>query len=826
MSERVFEEKNKAEDIQNKYKVFISYSRKDEAWKKRLVTHFAALQFDIWDDRRIETGKDWHQEIQEVIKTANLAILLVSADFLASKWIISEEVPRLLERRDKEGLRIFPVIIKPCAWKQVNWLARMSLHPKDGRPISSGDEQQIETDLLAFVEEVTTIIWQTVDENKDIKVNLQLSPSVESVERSISKKDKVLASVIVASILRAHPEYAEGKAKTFNAEATSISKDKRLTVNEWLYEVRSLYDQEKVPLLHGRIVVLGLSLLDQALSRQLTEKGILSALIKENREPFESILTPKGHELQYGKPASPYSVPTHSDNPTEVDQLGRKAFAQALAINLRGIYESNQSENVGAFLLHIHGPWGSGKTSFLNFLRECLKEELQDNLCPGCVSSPWIVVNFNAWQHQRLGPPWWSLMNAIYQQASQQIKGRSHYQFWIKEWSWRLSTGRLHYYMLIALFFWALALIVWRILPYFNGMASLSILASYAQSLSIIFALIVTFWSAILGISHSLVSGSARSARTFMESTRDPLEALKDHFKDLVKWIQPPIAIFIDDVDRCQASYSVELLEGIQTLFRDSNVFYVIAADGRWLRTSYENVYDSFTNNVNEPGRPLGYLFLEKTFQLSVSLPRLSPELQDQYWQFLIRVEQSKSKKDTDKIRVIAQQKVQLLQTEGEILAELKRSGADNPVYDQAIREASIVRLAMPDFVARTEHALRPFASLLEPNPRAMKRLVNAYGFQRIIYIYSGVWRKSDIEPKKLALWTIIHLRWPLLAEYHIGNETLSEKENPEDLRELFQNTDVYNVIEGKEVGISLDEQAIRTFAGLRTTDSSRGVVT
>jgi hypothetical protein len=142
--------------------VFISYSHKDEVWKDRLVTHLGVLQqeglLDLWDDRRIGAGGNWYQKIQEAIAKARVAVLLVSADFLTSNFILSEEVPRLLELQDKEGLRIYPVIIRPCAWKRVKWLARMNLRPNDGRPISSGDEHQVDADLAAIADEVAAII--------------------------------------------------------------------------------------------------------------------------------------------------------------------------------------------------------------------------------------------------------------------------------------------------------------------------------------------------------------------------------------------------------------------------------------------------------------------------------------------------------------------------------------------------------------------------------------------------------------------------------------------------------------------------------------------
>ncbi len=142
--------------------VFISYSHKDEEWKNRLVSHLGVLQneghLDIWVDTRIEVGADWYTDIQKAIDASNVAILLISVDFLTSKFILREEVPRLLERREKDGLRIFPVIVKPCTWQHVQWLTRMQARPKNGRPISGGSEFQIDTDLAAIANEIISII--------------------------------------------------------------------------------------------------------------------------------------------------------------------------------------------------------------------------------------------------------------------------------------------------------------------------------------------------------------------------------------------------------------------------------------------------------------------------------------------------------------------------------------------------------------------------------------------------------------------------------------------------------------------------------------------
>ena len=142
--------------------VFISYSHKDEDWKDRLMTHLRVLEqasiLDLWDDQRIGAGEDWNPEIEKAINAASVAVLMVTANFLTSRFILSEEVPPLLERREKEGLHIFPVIVKPCAWQQVKWLARMQARPKNGNPLSGGNEHQIDANLAAIAEEIAAIV--------------------------------------------------------------------------------------------------------------------------------------------------------------------------------------------------------------------------------------------------------------------------------------------------------------------------------------------------------------------------------------------------------------------------------------------------------------------------------------------------------------------------------------------------------------------------------------------------------------------------------------------------------------------------------------------
>jgi hypothetical protein len=154
----------------DKSSIFISYSHKDENWKNRLVTQLRALQLqdslDLWDDTRIDAGEDWAQEIEKAMTEASVSVLLISADALASKFISSKEIPPLLLRREKKDLRIVPVIVRPCPWKEVEWLASMQVLPKSGTPLDRRTKSDAEADLAAIATEISAIIKKQKKEDE------------------------------------------------------------------------------------------------------------------------------------------------------------------------------------------------------------------------------------------------------------------------------------------------------------------------------------------------------------------------------------------------------------------------------------------------------------------------------------------------------------------------------------------------------------------------------------------------------------------------------------------------------------------------------------
>lgn len=99
-------------------RVVICHVPKDKKWLERIQVHLKPLemqgQIAVWDDTRTQAGGNSYEEMDLALRTAHIALLLVSADFLASSMIIDEALPRLLRAHAKSGARIIPLIVGPC----------------------------------------------------------------------------------------------------------------------------------------------------------------------------------------------------------------------------------------------------------------------------------------------------------------------------------------------------------------------------------------------------------------------------------------------------------------------------------------------------------------------------------------------------------------------------------------------------------------------------------------------------------------------------------------------------------------------------------------
>ena len=123
-------------------KVFYSYAHRDEEHRDELETHLALLNREgliaEWHDRRIPPGTEWEQEINDALESADLILLLVSSNFLASDYCYGKELACAMERHEKRDALVIPIIVRPVSWSMAPF-SKLQALPKDAVPVTTWD---------------------------------------------------------------------------------------------------------------------------------------------------------------------------------------------------------------------------------------------------------------------------------------------------------------------------------------------------------------------------------------------------------------------------------------------------------------------------------------------------------------------------------------------------------------------------------------------------------------------------------------------------------------------------------------------------------------
>lgn len=139
-------------------KVFISYSHADEKLKDGVLRHLKPLErlnlISQWNDRRLLAGDDWGQEISAALEAADIVLVLVSIDFLNSRYCYDIELERALERHAKGNCRVVPVILRGCLWQHAPF-AKLQALPRDGKPVTAWPD--LDESLSAVAEGVRLV---------------------------------------------------------------------------------------------------------------------------------------------------------------------------------------------------------------------------------------------------------------------------------------------------------------------------------------------------------------------------------------------------------------------------------------------------------------------------------------------------------------------------------------------------------------------------------------------------------------------------------------------------------------------------------------------
>lgn len=121
-------------------KLFFSYSHKDEALRNELGNHLKILEHQkliaSWHDRKISAGDEWNHQITVNQDTADIILLLISSDFIASKYCWDIEIKRAMELHESGKACVVPVILRRADWTNAPF-SKLQAVPKNAQPVTS-----------------------------------------------------------------------------------------------------------------------------------------------------------------------------------------------------------------------------------------------------------------------------------------------------------------------------------------------------------------------------------------------------------------------------------------------------------------------------------------------------------------------------------------------------------------------------------------------------------------------------------------------------------------------------------------------------------------
>lgn len=640
------------------------------------------------------------------------------------------------------------------------------------------------------------------------------SASVRRARAQIGPTALVTPAAIAAAIQKDHPEYGHG---LFGTARLRLSLGRRAPVDAWLAQVSDLYESSAVAasrhrVINGELAVLGLAELDPSLAEDLRNGGVLEAM----RSLAEVRPRPSTDRTGWS-----------SDAPAVEDLLGRRYLAKALATRLRARATDD------SFLVHVDGPWGSGKSTLFHFLAKELESDS-------------LLVTVNAWREQQVGVQWWTLHNALRAAVEDEAVARSP-RAWGAGARARLRArirSRIDVVRVRLVPFVVAVLVLAAVVIGLFVLADVDLGtgAQVADAVAKVTSLVLLSAGGVTAAYRFLLPESRRSAQAFVASSPNPMAEVRLLFQRTLRRTPRRVVFLIDDLDRCEGPYIVEFLSTMQTLLRDAQVAApdatssrpgpcaFVAADGQWIRSSYESHYERV--HVTEvPGRPLGYLFLEKIFQLHVRLPSIGDEGKAAFYESLLmpgRTAAPSSPEDQQTVDRIADQVRQA--TTGPDIAQAARAASTIADATQRLEVlgAAAVRFSELTIQEQAHHELAPYARFMEPNPRSIRLFVNTYGTLQSLRTLEGI----PVRTSPLARWTVIEIRWPQLADHlrsrpgdidpgawspPASGRAGAGRPPPQVIQDLLASPEVQEVIAGlDEEGLSADD--IRHCTGIVAT--------
>lgn len=120
-------------------KIFYCYAHEDDALQEQLAKHLSLLRRlkDIvtWSHRHIQAGAEWKRESETQLDDANVILVLISADFMASDYCYTVELAHALKRHKAGDAWVIPILLRPVDWER-SPLGVLSPLPTNKTPVT------------------------------------------------------------------------------------------------------------------------------------------------------------------------------------------------------------------------------------------------------------------------------------------------------------------------------------------------------------------------------------------------------------------------------------------------------------------------------------------------------------------------------------------------------------------------------------------------------------------------------------------------------------------------------------------------------------------
>lgn len=222
--------------------LFISYSHKDRAFLEQFWIHLKPLETNYglqrWDDSRIQPGDIWLEEIEGALERAQVALLLVSPNFLASEFIQRKELPSLFDAAKKDGLKILWLPIRPCSWNRYPQIKQYQSVGSVNPTLAEMDEVERDREMVTITDHIHDLFERIHREQVEAlqAAEAKALAEREAEERRKAEQDAKRQAEETARLERLKAEYqARAEAEWWRAEAERLAREKK----EWQRQIQS-----------------------------------------------------------------------------------------------------------------------------------------------------------------------------------------------------------------------------------------------------------------------------------------------------------------------------------------------------------------------------------------------------------------------------------------------------------------------------------------------------------------------------------------------------------------------------------------------------------